>query len=179
MCHCLSSDVIPSPPPPSSPSLSSHSLSPPPPSSPSLSSHSTLSQKAIDLVKKATDADNEQKYEEALQLYEHAIDYFLHALKCEHNNTVVFTNCFTKTAQIETAPLPFLSLPPSFLLLPLPPPPLPPHTEDEAHGERSKDSIRSKCGQYLERAEQLKKFLAKKKNKVHSHGSTAAKERKP
>ena len=166
MCHCLSSDIIPSPPPPSSPSLSSHS---------------TLSQKAIDLVKKATDADNEQKYEEALQLYEHAIDYFLHALKCEHNNTVAFTNCFTKTAQIETAPLPFLFLPPSFPSppLPLPPPSLPPHTEDEAHGERSKDSIRSKCGQYLERAEQLKKFLAKKKNKVHSHGSTAAKERKP
>ena len=40
-------------------------------------------QKAIDLVKKATEADNEQKYEEALHLYEHAIDYFLHALKCK------------------------------------------------------------------------------------------------
>lgn len=39
-------------------------------------------QKAIDLVKKATEADQEQKYEEALPLYEHAIDYFLHALKC-------------------------------------------------------------------------------------------------
>ena len=39
-------------------------------------------QKAIELVKKATDADQEQKYEEALPLYEHAIDYFLHALKC-------------------------------------------------------------------------------------------------
>jgi len=41
-------------------------------------------EKAIDLVKKATEADNDQKYEEALQLYEHAIDYFLHALKCEY-----------------------------------------------------------------------------------------------
>ena len=40
-------------------------------------------QKAIELVKKATEADQEQKYEEALPLYEHAIDYFLHALKCE------------------------------------------------------------------------------------------------
>ena len=40
-------------------------------------------QKAIDLVKKATEADQDQKYEEALPLYEHAIDYFLHALKCE------------------------------------------------------------------------------------------------
>ena len=42
-------------------------------------------QKAIELVKKATDADQEQKYEEALPLYEHAIDYFLHALKCMPN----------------------------------------------------------------------------------------------
>lgn len=40
-------------------------------------------QKAIELVKKATEADQEQKYEEALPLYEHAIDYFLHALKCK------------------------------------------------------------------------------------------------
>ena len=41
-----------------------------------------LFQKAIELVKKATDADNAENYEEALHLYEHAIDYFLHALKC-------------------------------------------------------------------------------------------------
>lgn len=40
-------------------------------------------QKAIDLVKKATDADNAEKYDEALNYYQHAIDYFLHALKCE------------------------------------------------------------------------------------------------
>lgn len=39
-------------------------------------------QKAIDLVKKATDADNAEKYDDALHFYEHAIDYFLHALKC-------------------------------------------------------------------------------------------------
>lgn len=49
---------------------------------------------------------------------------------------------------------------------------------DEAHGERSKESIRAKCGQYLERAEQLKKFLAKRNKKVHSSGPTASKERK-
>lgn len=40
-------------------------------------------QKAIDLVKKATEADNAEKYIEALDFYQHAIDYFLHALKCE------------------------------------------------------------------------------------------------
>ena len=44
-----------------------------------------LAQKAIDLVKKATEADNDKRYDEALPLYEHAIDYFLHALKCEHS----------------------------------------------------------------------------------------------
>jgi len=48
----------------------------------------------------------------------------------------------------------------------------------EAHGERSKESIRGKCAQYLERAEQLKKFLAKNKKRVHSSGPTASKERK-
>ena len=51
----------------------------------SCNGHSVLvQQKAIDLVKKATDADNAEKYEEALHFYEHAIDYFLHALKCKH-----------------------------------------------------------------------------------------------
>ena len=45
----------------------------------------SLAQKAIDLVKKATEADNDKRYDEALPLYEHAIDYFLHALKCEHS----------------------------------------------------------------------------------------------
>lgn len=50
---------------------------------------------------------------------------------------------------------------------------------DEAHGERSKDSIRGKCTQYLERAEQLKKYVNKKNKKVHgSSGGTAHKETK-
>ena len=47
-------------------------------------------QKAIDLVKKATDADNAEKYEDALNFYQHAIDYFLHALKCEHFTCVYY-----------------------------------------------------------------------------------------
>eukprot|EP00731_Ephydatia_muelleri_P026395 Em0018g495a len=84
--------------------------------------------KAIELVKKATEADNEQKYEEALPLYQHAIDYFIHALKYE------------------------------------------------AHGERSKQSIKEKCQQHLEKAEALKKFLAKGKKKVHSEGGAASKQ---
>ena len=46
---------------------------------------------------------------------------------------------------------------------------------DEAHGERSKESIRSKCAQYLERTEQLKKFLVKKGKKVNASGPTTSK----
>ncbi|KAL5467317.1 hypothetical protein EMCRGX_G031530 [Ephydatia muelleri] len=87
-------------------------------------------EKAIELVKKATEADNEQKYKEALPLYQHAIEYFLHALKYE------------------------------------------------THGERSKQSIKEKCQQYLVRAEALKKFLSKDKKKVYSERGTASKENK-
>jgi vacuolar protein-sorting-associated protein 4 len=39
-------------------------------------------QKAIDLVTKATEADQAKNYEEALRLYEHGVEYFLHAIKC-------------------------------------------------------------------------------------------------
>ncbi|XP_033122815.1 vacuolar protein sorting-associated protein 4A-like isoform X2 [Anneissia japonica] len=35
----------------------------------------------------------------------------------------------------------------------------------EAHGDRAKESIRAKCSSYLERAEQLKKHIAKKQGK--------------
>lgn len=40
-------------------------------------------QKAIDLVTKATEEDNNQNYDEALRLYEYGVEYFLHALKYE------------------------------------------------------------------------------------------------
>ena len=63
-------------------------------------SSSLSPQKAIDLVKKATDADQEQKYEEALPLYEHAIDYFLHALKCKK-----LTVCTYKPWSVTSNPL--------------------------------------------------------------------------
>jgi vacuolar protein-sorting-associated protein 4 len=36
---------------------------------------------------------------------------------------------------------------------------------DEAQGERAKESIRSKCLQYLDRAEKLKEYLKKGKSK--------------
>ena len=49
---------------------------------------------------------------------------------------------------------------------------------DEAHGERAKESIRMKCTQYVERAEQLKKFVQKKNERVHSSGGVACKETK-
>lgn len=42
------------------------------------------SQKAIELVTKATEEDKNKNYEEALKLYEHGVEYFLHAIKCEY-----------------------------------------------------------------------------------------------
>lgn len=43
---------------------------------------STILQKAIDLVTKATEEDRNKNYEEALRLYEHGVEYFLHSIKC-------------------------------------------------------------------------------------------------
>ena len=54
----------------------------------------------------------------------------------------------------------------------------PHYCTDQKHGERAKESLRDKIAQYLERAEQLKKFLAKGKGKTHTSGGQAAKEKK-
>ena len=35
---------------------------------------------------------------------------------------------------------------------------------DETHSDKAKESIRAKCGQYLERAEKLKDYVNKKKS---------------
>lgn len=40
-------------------------------------------QKAIDLIKKATEEDNAEQYLDALLHYQNGIDYMLHVLKCE------------------------------------------------------------------------------------------------
>jgi len=42
---------------------------------------------------------------------------------------------------------------------------------DEAQGEKSKESIRQKCLQYLDRAEKLKQYLKGKKKKPVAQGS--------
>lgn len=43
---------------------------------------------------------------------------------------------------------------------------------DEAQGEKSKESIRAKCLQYLDRAEKLKQYLKGKKKKPVAQGSS-------
>mmetsp|Transcript_19239 Transcript_19239/g.25343 ORF Transcript_19239/g.25343 Transcript_19239/m.25343 type:complete len:452 (+) Transcript_19239:162-1517(+) len=43
--------------------------------------------KAIDIVKQAIEKDNNQEYQEALQLYGRALDYFMTGLKYEKNET--------------------------------------------------------------------------------------------
>lgn len=42
-----------------------------------------LLQKGVEIIKKATEADANEDYEQALQQYEHGVEYFLHAIKCE------------------------------------------------------------------------------------------------
>lgn len=46
---------------------------------------------------------------------------------------------------------------------------------DEAQGEKAKDSIRSKCLQYLDRAEKLKEYLKKGKKKPVKEGESTSK----
>lgn len=46
---------------------------------------------------------------------------------------------------------------------------------DEAQGDRAKDSIRSKCNQYLDRAEKLKTYLKKGKKKPVKTGEESSK----
>ncbi|XP_071057503.1 vacuolar protein sorting-associated protein 4 [Onthophagus taurus] len=48
----------------------------------------------------------------------------------------------------------------------------------EAQGEKAKESIRSKCCQYLERAEKLKEFLKKGKKKPIKDGENGSKDEK-
>ena len=134
---------------------------------------STL-QKAIDIVTKATEEDRAKNYEEALRLYEHGVEYFLHAIKCKN-----------RKFQIQQMMSKFISeeLPEahskfkidliknirkfefnSFSNL------------DEAQGDKAKESIRSKCYQYLERAEKLKQYLKKgKKQKPVKDGDSGSK----
>lgn len=38
--------------------------------------------KAIEIVKKATEADAAGQYEEAYKLYQNSLDYFMTAMKC-------------------------------------------------------------------------------------------------
>lgn len=85
--------------------------------------------RAIDVVKKAIETDNEGEYEKAYQLYYSALELFMLALKWEKN-------------------------------------------------ARSKDMIRAKAGEYMDRAEKLKTHLAsadgkQKPSAVGANGSVA------
>ena len=45
---------------------------------------------------------------------------------------------------------------------------------DEAQSDKAKDSIRSKCAQYLDRAEKLKNHLSKNKKKAVADGDSSS-----
>ncbi|CAG8442795.1 1829_t:CDS:2 [Diversispora eburnea] len=72
--------------------------------------------KAIEIVKKATEEDNNRNYEQAYKYYSNALDYFMTAIKYEKN-------------------------------------------------EGSKETIRKKFTEYLDRAEKLKKYLNEEEEK--------------
>ena len=54
----------------------------------------TTLQKAIDLVGKATAADEAKEYAEAYSLYRKALDYFMVAVKCEQFFEKLKTNYY-------------------------------------------------------------------------------------
>ena len=64
------------------------------------------------------------------------MEYFLHALKCE--------DCYS-CKEIHYVLYVYI---------------------DEVHGDRSKASIKQRCEQYLNRAEELKKYVKKKNKKT-------------
>lgn len=74
--------------------------------------------KAIDYVKKATEEEKSNNYEEALRLYQTGIEYFLHSMKYDNKNN-----------------------------------------------EAVKKNIRERCLGYVERAEEIKKYLEAKNGK--------------
>lgn len=76
--------------------------------------------------------------------YEHGVEYFLHSIKCE--------SPFVTSGRSS----PFSVFQKQF--------------SDEAQGERAKESIRTKCLQYLDRAEKLKEYLKKGKKKPVKDG---------
>lgn len=111
---------------------------------------STL-QKAIDLVTRATEEDKNKNYAEALRLYEHGVEYFLHAIKCEFVQYLLL-NYYIDMFFVHTI------------------------ATDEAQGEKAKESIRTKCLQYLDRAEKLKEYLKKgSKKKPVKDGEASSK----
>ena len=63
-------------------------------------------QKAIDLAKKATAADLNCQYEEAVRCYQQAIDYFLYSLKCKNCVCIVDVLLSYNGMQMEPLVLP-------------------------------------------------------------------------
>lgn len=110
-------------------------------------------QKAIEIVKKATDEDQKGNYEEALKNYMHSLEYFMAAVKCKsatHSHDWLLWFSIVHACDSMIAP-------------------------DEKN-ERIKESIRKKITEYLERAEKLKEHLAKPKMKaIAADGSATAK----
>jgi vacuolar protein-sorting-associated protein 4 len=86
----------------------------------------------VEIIKKATEADTNEDYEQALQLYEHGVEYFLHAIKCENDDPLSSSKFFLTIVCVA----------------------------DETMAPKVKEVIRQKCFYYLDRAEKLKEITA-------------------
>ncbi|CAG8463297.1 20651_t:CDS:2 [Dentiscutata erythropus] len=104
--------------------------------------------KAIEISKKATEEDAKENYEQAYKLYQNALEYFMAAIKCTSP-----ISRWTLLLSIQTYCIRFLYVNNSSI--------------DEKN-ERSKQTIRKKLTEYLERAEKLKEYLNSKEEKQKS-----------
>ncbi|KAM9323286.1 vacuolar protein sorting-associated protein 4B isoform 1-T1 [Pholidichthys leucotaenia] len=142
-------------------------------------------QKAIAVAQKASQEDQAGNYEEAIRSYQHAVKYFLHILKREpqgkDGNQKIRDKCKLyldrveelqeylmkkekaidlasraaqedKAQNFEEALRLYQAAVQYFLHV----------VKYEAQGDKAKESIRTKCGEYLDRAEKLKEYLKKK-----------------
>ncbi|CAG8574283.1 1574_t:CDS:2 [Cetraspora pellucida] len=98
--------------------------------------------KAIEISKKATEEDAKENYEQAYKLYQNALEYFMAAIKC--TSWWTFKNI----------------VPGSYIKT---------NSSIDEKNERSKQTIRKKLTEYLERAEKLKEYLNSKEEKLQKN----------
>ena len=112
-------------------------------------------QKALDLTREAIENDTNGKYKEAYDLYTKGLDYYMLAIKCMYGWWLLLIYFMYTNASYLT-------------------------TWIDEKNDKKKELIKTKCYEYLDRAEQLKNHLNKLEKKTETseasaNGSTKAK----